>query len=136
MLTRTPPKRCLARLRPAACLSGKCSRAFGRAAHIALLDAEEEETALVATSLHSSRQRRRTSPSRTPTCTGANLGLASLTNPFPDHNQAPRNTYADAMGKQGMGVPQLSWGSTLTSTNVLKTPQRPVATSHAAEAAA
>ena len=104
--------------------------------YIALLDPEEEEATLVATSVAQLLAAPAHQPfTHTDLHFSANLGLASLTNPFPDHNQAPRNTYADAMGKQGMGVPQMSWGSTfLTSTNVLETPQRPVATSHAAEA--
>ncbi len=103
--------------------------------HIALLDPEEEESCLVAADSKSLRN----CPSLQP-FTHAEihysgcLSSSTLTNPFPDHNAAPRNTYANAMGKQGMGLPQCNFESVYpTSMNVLDYPQKPVVSSQQAE---
>jgi DNA-directed RNA polymerase II subunit RPB2 len=101
------------------------------AKHLAFLDPEEEETCLIAVdrkNLESSMGPNRFTHAEIHF--SANLGISTLTNPYPDHNQAPRNTYADAMGKQGMGVPQINFESIFpTSLNVLDYPQKPVVSS-------
>ena len=60
------------------------------------------------------------------------FGVCASLVPFPDHNQAPRNTYQCGMAKQSVGLTSLNYKDRMdTMSHILMYPQKSLITTHA-----
>ncbi len=90
---------------------------------IEYLDADEEESALVA--LEPSKTSQKTTHLELASYTI--LGICASLIPFPEHNQSPRNAYESAMAKQALGISTTNFSLRVDSRgHLLHYPQSPV----------